>query len=491
MDRDRLDLATFAAELRRRLPLLLLIAVAAAALAYGLSLLQDKRYEATANLLFDERSSSAPERGAATNLALASLDTVVIRVRRRLRLDLTNDELRDRVRLSPRGQADIVEVEASGSTRQRAVDLANAFADEIVAFRREAAQREVQERIDALRERLAAVAPRSDRRRRLARRIRVEEIEQVTARGEVTIADRAVPPDEAAAPRPGRNAAIAGALALLLGVLATVLLRAVDRRLDEDDLASTFAVPVLGRVPRLGRAKWRQQLFREAFQFLRANLVAALGLRRRDLSHAGVVVVVTSPLPGAGKSTVTAELGSALGRGGERVLLVDLDVRRPTLAGQLGLKPEHSGVADVLWGDVDVDDAIRTTRHPGVSLLAGGSAGLDVATAQAGAAHLDALLDRLRVHADVILVDTAPVAIASETSVLAAAADHVLVVVDERTTRDVAVAARDQLRRVSAPVLGLVVNRADAEQDKSMKSAYGAYRGGGAERKKQPQVAQS
>ena len=134
-------------------------------LALGFSLAQPDRYKASADLLFQkddlDRPSSvapgqddaarAPERVAATNLELASLQVVAAEVKRRLGGRSPFEQLQDRIQITPKGQADIVTVTARGPTPQAAVAVANAFADEVEAFRRRAAQEKVQRAINALR----------------------------------------------------------------------------------------------------------------------------------------------------------------------------------------------------------------------------------------------------------------------------------------------------------------------------------------------------
>jgi uncharacterized protein involved in exopolysaccharide biosynthesis len=177
-DQNQIDLASFIAIIRRRRWLVLGVALAAAVLATGLSLLQADRYEASADLQFrqDERIPSvdpaepppdpteSPERIAATNLALASLDKVAARVRERLNSNQTIEEVRDSVDLEPQGQADIVRITAEGPTAREAARAANVFAAEVVAVRREASQAKVQRVIDAIEIQLAGASSSSKSR---------------------------------------------------------------------------------------------------------------------------------------------------------------------------------------------------------------------------------------------------------------------------------------------------------------------------------------
>lgn len=469
------QLAAVLAELRRRAWLIVLCTLLSAGLAFGLSQLVDERYEASADLLFVETNPNAPERTAATNLALASLDAVMFRVKRRLNSDLPVEDLREQFELEPRGQADIVRVKASAGTPKQAARRANVLAEEVVAMRRERARDAIQRQIDALDGQLEEVGSNPELADRLEQRQRDLEVDKALATGDVELADPAVPPVEPASPRPLRNAAIAGLLGLLISVGIAFALRSVQRRVGEKEVAEIFDAPILARVPTRGRKAWREQRYLEAFQFLRANV--ALKLERRagaDAPHRGRLIAVTSPLPGNGKSTVVAALANALAVNGSEVLAVDADLRKPLLGEQFGIPGLHHGLTEVLLGHADPQAYIKATPLPSVALLPGGRLVGNFAVAHATASRLPEVLDDLRGRADVVLIDTAPVALAAETSILTSLVDEVILVVDARDLRREALEdTRDQLARARANLAGIVVNRTELPEDRALKSAYG------------------
>lgn len=485
------ELAGAFAELRRRFWVIALSALCAAIAAFGLSQVIDSRYDATADLLFQESNPNAPERAAATNLALASLDSVVFRVKRRLKSDLPIDDIRKWFALEPQGQADIVRVRARAGTPRRAAQLANVFAEEVVGIRRERAQQTVQRQIDALNAQITAAAANPRLVASLESRRRGLEVQKALATGDVEIADPATPPTRASSPRPLRYAAIAFLLGLVLSIGVVLLLRAVQRRVSEKDVSDIFDAPILARVPTRRRGAWREQLYLEAFQFLRANVGIGIdpaeGNSRGRAAH-GRLVAVTSPLPGNGKSTVVAALADALAVNGAEVLAVDGDLRKPSLGLEFGLPEATAGVAEVLLGHGDAQSFLVDTPVPNITLLPGGRIGADFAVAHATAQRVPELLGELRDLADFVIVDTAPVALAAETTIMTSVVDDVIVVVDARDLRrDALEDARDQLARARANVLGIVVNRAELNEDKSLKSAYGrAYRSSEAARGEQP-----
>jgi len=163
-----MDIPRFVALVSARRRMLAGMAIGAAALALIASLTQAKEYQAGADLWFAAPTPAEalvpaasdpierPERQAATNLALASLDTVAARVKARFGGRATIEELRDAVSIEPQGDSDVVTVSARSGSPTQAARVANAFATEIVALRREGARADVQGAIDAIATAIAA-----------------------------------------------------------------------------------------------------------------------------------------------------------------------------------------------------------------------------------------------------------------------------------------------------------------------------------------------
>jgi Mrp family chromosome partitioning ATPase len=347
----RLNLPRFLALMRARWRLIAAIVVGAVALAVGLSLAQSDRYTASADLLFgrttnadaivagaDTDSGEIPERVTATNLALASLDTVAARVARLFNGVIVRD-LEDAVSIEAAGESDVVTVTAEWSSPTQAAAVANAFAAEIAAFRREAARAEIQRAIDALKATMPetpAVPGGETSEAVRAAQARVSQLEALKAlqTGNVQVVERATPPQDRSSPTPVRTGLIAALVALFLAVCGVVLLTRFDDRIsDEQELAALMGVSVLTRIPKVGqpqrlRSNWDghdEPAFAEAFEFLRLNLEL--------LGHDGksLVVAVTSPAADDGKTTVVAGLARSLATSGAEVVAVDLDLRKPDL----------------------------------------------------------------------------------------------------------------------------------------------------------------
>lgn len=480
---QQLDLQAVLRALRRRWRLIALVTILSGGLALGASLLLPDRYQASADLLFREAApapnidpneplpdrSQAPERIAATNLALASLDKVAARVETKVATDLSARELRDRVELDPQGQADIVTITATGDTPREAARIANAFANEVVALRREDAQQKIQRVIDAIDAKLAGTPSTDVLAGELRRRAEQLDVEKQLETGEVEIAEEAVPPREKSSPKPIRNTAIGVLLGLILGSLLAILLQRFDRRVEsEAEVGEIFGAPVIARIPVERAAGWERELFAEAFQFLRANL------QLRDPEGTRRSVAVTSALPGNGKSTVAARLAEALALSGSEVIVVDCDLRRPTLHEYYGVNA-HEGLTSALVGLRDPVELLLPTDIPAVRLLPAGPLMPLPASVLAGTKGMSDVLERLGRAADYVIVDTSPVTIGADASAIASCVDATLVVVDvESVRRDVLAAANEQLRASRANIVGVVINRADILlKDQAYRGYYG------------------
>ena len=449
-----MDIPRFLALVSARRRMIAGMAIGAAALALIASLTQTKEYRAGADLWFAVPTPAEalvpgatdpvvrPEREAATNLALASLDTVAARVKARFGGRATVKELRDAVSIEPQGESDVVTVSARSGSPAQAARVANAFAAEIVALRREAARADVQGAIDAI---AAAIAARATTVRRpnartldLQSRLAALELAKALESGSVRLVERATPPRHASSPRPGRNAALAAFVAVAVGLLLIMALtRAGDGVGDEDTITELMGAPVLARIPARPRLRVRRrgapaesEEFREAFEFLRLNL---------ELAVAGdepPVVAITSPTASEGKTTVTAGLARSVARAEGEVAALDMDLSRPAL--DAALAPE-------------IRDRVR---------LLTGRDQLGVRPGLVSKARMEDLFADLRDEVDIVLVDTGPVSLAADTTAVAAAADGVVLVIDARRVRrrDL-LAARRQLDKARVWVVGIVLNR--------------------------------
>ena len=186
-----------------------------------------------------------------------------------------------------------------------------------------------------------------------------------------------------------------------------------------------------------------------SFRILRANLEPQLREGNVD------VIVVTSPSPADGKTTVTTLLGEALGRLGMRVLLIDADLRRPGFARVIGVAP-RPGLAEVLRGETSVLAAAQSGWSENVSVLATAH---DPEAGDLLARRFTDVIDEAKESFDLILVDTPPLLSTDDARTMATMAKGILLVVSRGTLQRAMTEAVIAIEALQAPLMGIVANR--------------------------------
>jgi len=300
----------------------------------------------------------------------------------------------------------------------------------------------------------------------LQRKYQDATISKNTALSDVTITQAADPTVYTSKPSIGLNLAIGilVGLALALGTVFTVEFFD-DRFRTENDVISRLGLPVLAAIPNLDdramlkNADWVKPLSAEAFY----QLVAAL---RYSSSTPPRVITFTSPDQGDGKSTVAVNTAISLALMKARVLVIDADLRRPSVHTKLAI-PNESGLSDVLVGVTRLEDAIKPTDHAGVSVLTSGhSAPNPVGLLQSSG--FDTLLERVRADYDFVVVDGPALRSIVDGVVLGIKTDGTVLVINSQKSDSRAVqSALSKLRSVgSVNLIGVVLNgtRPDARE---------------------------
>jgi non-specific protein-tyrosine kinase len=201
----------------------------------------------------------------------------------------------------------------------------------------------------------------------------------------------------------------------------------------------------------------------EAYRILRTNVKFA------SIDKPLETLMVTSPGPAEGKSVTLANLGVVLAQGGDRVIIVDTDLRRPAQHKLFQLSNETGLTDAILSPDADISDVLRPTSVEGLSVLTSGPIPPNPAELLASE-RMTRLMETLKARADVLLFDCPPALVVTDAVILGAKVDGVLVVNDlNRTRRKMAQKVPDVLERGRANVLGLVLNRLPA------RNGYGYY----------------
>jgi polysaccharide biosynthesis transport protein len=472
------DLSAIARTVKRRWRPALVVLVLTLLAAIVIARLGGEHYDATAQILLQQpdqvnavlnpdatASAANAQREVNTNAELITSVPVVDTVRKRLQLDESTQSLIGRLAVSGEATSNLVRITASDPLPEQAARVATAVANEYQNYRRDSAQKAIGSAIDAARARLAGMNP-ADRGsaegQALEARLHQLEPAQAIATGGVQIVRPAAVPDSPA-PRLGPlQAAVALLLGLLLAAAVIVILERTDRRLvDDDAVEAALGLPVLARIPRRRRRRRAEDPERvAAYDSLAARLrLTATG---RD---ARVVMVV--PTARRAVSDVADQLAAAMSDLGERVLVIMADLRGgganpegPTSGLAAVLRGESTLTAELVHGSCGGDDGRPVDEAPSWELLRAGTRTRRSASLLGGAAIED-VIRGARERADVVIVAAPPLVAAGDVLVLASVSDAIVVAVGPGPmTGDDALCARDVLAAASAPVLGVVFDRA-------------------------------
>jgi capsular exopolysaccharide synthesis family protein len=281
--------------------------------------------------------------------------------------------------------------------------------------------------------------------------------------------------------------ALAAILGFLLGVAVVLVMEHMDMRIkDKSEAEEQFDLPVLAEIPVIPRKRRSELAVTEdqarepvgdSFRFLTAALSLSSAVKPSEVQKSGdsdrvpsgisddppQVILVTSSAPAEGKTTVVANLAAAFGELGQRVVVFSCDFQRPAIHEFFGLD-NKSGLANALEDrhtNSILNGHVRDSGVPNVRIIPSGPFihnPRELLTSK----EMHLALDEARKDADVILIDTAPLLAAGEATLLFPEVDGVLIVSRAgRTTPDAAERARDVLKRLDAPMLGVVLNAAE------------------------------
>jgi capsular exopolysaccharide synthesis family protein len=409
---------------------LVALLVPAAALVYSLSLERDHEANATLLLGADDGQGRVGPRAAATSRELLDSPAVAELAARALP-DMDTDEVADSVRVRSAEDADVLEIRAEADSANAAVRLADVYATAYITFR-----------------------------------------DQLSPQGDGPPAARLVEPtlasDASSAPVV-RNVLLGLLVGLLLGTLLTWLLDRVDRRVRSiDELEEIYGLPVLARVPRSRSLAKRTGMAdavdtavgfseeAEAFRSLRTNL------RYFNVDSPVRSILVASPLPGDGKSTVARHLAITMASMGDSVCLVDADLRKH----QPGAPPGTDGLSLVLAGfdlanaltEVPIAyDAISDESRVLVELPNGPLPPNPPELLESG--RMRWVIGELERRFEVVIFDSPALMAVSDALTLVPAVSGVLIVSGvEQTTRQAALDLRKQIDLLGGRPLGIVAN---------------------------------
>jgi capsular exopolysaccharide synthesis family protein len=484
--------------LRRRKWYVLGTAILVAALAVAFSVRQAKVYQATAQVLLsrsdiastitgtqDPALNEDPGRYAETQAAIARSSGVAALTIRKARLSgLTPSGLLQQSSVTPSATADVLAFSVDDGNPARAARLVNAYAAAFVAYQQQLeanavlrARQQLQQQLAQLR---ATGLGQSAAYRRLANNEQqLHTLELLQSQDTVLTHPRS---GEQIKPTPTRDGLLGLGFGLVIGLGLAFAAEALDRRVrTEDEVEEALGLPVLAKLPEpprrrragLAMAEEPRGAYAEAVRRLATSIVFS------NPDRPAQMLMFTSALQQEGKSTTVANLGVALAAAGNRVVLVDLDLRRPALASLFQIH-RLTGLTDVAIGRSELGEALVFVELPNRNQRRSGAGGSPASLA--GELHVlptgplplspgefvasDALAGRvlapLRKQADFVLVDSPPMGVVGDAARLSARMDAIVVLarlgIDNRSAlRDL----QRQLTATPAAPLGIVIAGVD------------------------------
>ncbi|MGY1740218.1 MULTISPECIES: polysaccharide biosynthesis tyrosine autokinase [unclassified Blastococcus] len=275
---------------------------------------------------------------------------------------------------------------------------------------------------------------------------------------QVRVTEEPQVPSAASSPQTDRNVTLGLLGGAVLGAGGALLRSRLDRSVkNSEELADLVAAPVIGTVLRdeavekvhtIEHASGRRTV--EDYRQIRTNL------QFLDVDSPPKVIMMSSALPSEGKTTLVVNLAIALAEAGQRVTVIEADLRRPKVTRYLGMVG-GVGLTNVLAGSADLEDVLQTYRD-GMSVVAAGPTPPNPGELLASS-HMANLVTRLRAQNDFVLVDAPPLLPVADATGLATSMDGVLLAVRHGSThRDQVRQAVANLDRVGARILGVILN---------------------------------
>lgn len=350
----------------------------------------------------------------------------------KLRLNLTADRLADRVTASVPVSTAIVNIAVTGTDPRETADIANAVAEQLTQV------------VDQL----------SPQTQGGARSVKA------------TIITPASVPTDRTSPRVLLNVAIGALLGLMLGVGQAVLRYRLDTRIvGEDDLAEVTDRSVVGAIVFDTDAKEHPLIIHAAPHSLRAEAYRRLrtNLQFLQLGGARNSIVVTSSVSGEGKTTTSINLATALAEAGQSVLLIEADLRRPSISTYLNLDA-GAGLTDVIIGRASLSELVQPLGSGNLDVLLAGRIPPNPSELL-GSQPMEKLLAEATDRYDTVIIDSPPLLPVTDSALLSRICGGVLIVVGSGSvTRPELATAIASLEAVDASILGVVLNRLRASE---------------------------
>jgi succinoglycan biosynthesis transport protein ExoP len=502
--------------LRRRKWIVLVPPVAAAVAAYLLSTGQSPLYRASAEVLVNrasvvtaitgvDPSGGDPNRYLTTQASIARDPVLAARISAASGIPgMTSGRVLSESQVTPSTDSDIVTISVEDADRAAAARLANTYATQFTEFTKERATNSIDDALNSLQVRLKSLAAHGQGASALYAALLQQQGQLATVGRLMAGIASVLQPAEGSAkirPRPKRNALLGFLFGGVVGLALAFLAETLDRRVrDEHEIDEALGLPLLARIPQPPRALQKTNdlvMFREpsgaqaeTFRKLRTSIEFV------NPDGAARTIMVTSAMEQEGKSTTIANLAVVLARGNRRVVVVDLDFRRPYLSRlfHVGARP---GITDVALKQAALSDALRSiglaTAIQEQASLNGQDGASNGRTAMDGLLHLLpagtippsagemlederllAVLDDLASRFDVVLIDAPPLLAFGDAMTLSSHVDAIFAITRlGRVQRPILHEFARQLQSCQATLLGYVLT--GVEHSESYRYMYEAH----------------
>ncbi len=296
------------------------------------------------------------------------------------------------------------------------------------------------------------------------------------------VVDPANTPNVAYAPKKMQIISIAASVALLIGIMLSLLLDRISNTINTAaEVESRLGMPMFGYLQKMAGAGKKsakselafltdgESLFSESIRTIRTSVLMSA------LDNPKKVIVVTSTVPSEGKTTVCFNLACALAQVKKSVLLIDADLRRPKIARLVGRDKGAPGLSNMVSGVAPISECIIKHEQGGFHVLTAGFVPPNPLELLSSAKFAD-VLEKLKEAFDVILIDSPPLGLVSDALVLTQVANEVIYVVKaDSTPYQLARAGIKRLTMANAPILGVVLNQLDLERAEKYYGEYSGY----------------
>lgn len=291
---------------------------------------------------------------------------------------------------------------------------------------------------------------------------------------QITVLAAAVPPDVASSPKVTLNLALGIGLGLLVGIGAALLRDVLDTKIrGAADIRDMTNSPVVGTIPNDPKEPQHHIATQADPSSLRSEAIRSLrtNIQFLNVTRPSPALLVTSSILREGKSTTAINLAVSLAEAGSRVLLIDADLRRPSVARYLGLN-QNLGLTSVLLGQFELEEVVQHWNASGLSVLPAGQVPPNPSELLGSGAMLS-LLKAASTSYDIVLLDSPPVLAVTDAIVLSKLTDSTLLVASiDRVHKQQFSDALAALATVDATIIGIVLNMVSRKQTNTQTQPY-------------------